>query len=63
MTPVFTKAASVFRQIKKFMAFYRIPDLNRMSELTTGFPPYFFTRFKQFFDLMMSKDAKKLKKK
>lgn len=39
MTPVFSKAASVFRQIKKFMMFYHIPDWNRMSELTIGFPP------------------------
>lgn len=39
MTPVFTKTVSVFRQIKKFMTFYRIPDWNLMSELTTGFPP------------------------
>ncbi len=62
MSPVFAKATSVFRQIKQFMAFYRIPDLDRMRELTIGFPSHFFTRFKTFFDLMMSKDAKMLKK-
>jgi hypothetical protein len=50
MTPVISAGKTVFRTIKKFMAFYHLPDWHKIRDRASGLPIDFVLKFKKIFE-------------
>jgi hypothetical protein len=50
MTPVIAASKTVFREIKKFMVFYNLPDWHKIRDRAPDLPIDFIPKFKKLFE-------------